>query len=221
MTRRYPSGRSSIQASCPSDRHHRDGQRAAQSAAHCVDRGGADDRPRARDARRHPRAAHRRRRSRGAVERHLHRGLRDHGAEQLLARSRSQRPTRSRRRRRDGVGNVRTGRRAVFGKSEFATAVDPGARGGDQRSTGRKGRRTSSPSSVRTAPSSTTDSRRSTTSRSARRSRSPSSAERPGRSRSRASSTRRPVGSPFGVVTDLGRGLGRGDRRRRRTSTRS
>ena len=56
------------------------------------------------------------------------RRLRDHGAEQLLARSRPRPPTRPRRRPVvEAVGNVRTGDAEAFGKAFFATAVNPAA----------------------------------------------------------------------------------------------
>ena len=66
------------------DRDDGNGQCPPQPAADCLDGGGADDRPGSRDARRHPR-----RRDHPDVpwrrQRPLHRGLRDHGPEQLLA----------------------------------------------------------------------------------------------------------------------------------------
>ena len=65
-------------------RHARAGQRAAQPAADGLDRGGADDRARARHARRRARGRDRHD-LQGRRERPLRRRLRDHGAEQLLA----------------------------------------------------------------------------------------------------------------------------------------
>ena len=120
------------------------------------------------------------------------------------------------------VGSVRTGEARVFGKTEFATAVDPGMRRRHLDSTGSRARRTtSSRRSEPTGPSSTTATRRTTTSRSARRS-----------SHVRRAATTKTfvVKGIFDPPTrrlavrrrhDLGRRVGRQERRRRRTSTRS
>ena len=81
----------------------------------------------------------------GRGERPLHRRLRDHRAEQLLAD-----PDRRRRGRRAGAGRDR-GRERPHGRGRsssasptFATAVDPGMAAGDRHGLGRRARRTSS-----------------------------------------------------------------------------
>ena len=84
-------------------------QRAAKPAADGVDRGRADDRARARDARRDARGRHRLVVPRSG-QRPLHRGLRDHRAEQLLAD-----PDRRRRGGGEGAGRARRRKRTHGG----------------------------------------------------------------------------------------------------------
>ena len=86
-------------------------QRPPEPAADGVDRGRADDRARARDARRHARGRDRLVVPRGG-QRPLHRGLRDHRAEQLLAD-----PDRRRRGGCEGAGRARRRKRAHGGGS--------------------------------------------------------------------------------------------------------
>ena len=103
-------------------------QNRAQPAADGVDRRGADDRPRARDARVDARRGHHLE-LRGRRQRHLHVGLRDHGAEQLQPD-----PDRRRRGGREGAGRrgdrERARRRgADLRQDEFADGGRAGQRG--------------------------------------------------------------------------------------------
>ena len=168
-------------------------QRAAQPAAHRLHRRRADDRARPRDARRDARRGHR---ARPSAARSTSCG-RSRSPTTGSPRRTTSRPSRSRRR------NRRPGARRR-GRHERAHRQRPALRrGGRSRprsiplpartscSPGRTGRRTSSPISGATGPSSTTTTRRTTCSRSGAGSRCSS---RPGSgrsSRSRGSSTRR------------------------------
>ena len=98
----------------------------AQPGPHRVDRGGADDRARARDDRRRARAG-----DQGAVrgrrQQRVPRRLRAHLAERLHADRRSTRPRRSASpASRRVVAGVRAGDGRAFGKTIQVTGVDPG-----------------------------------------------------------------------------------------------
>ena len=174
-----------------------------QPAAHGVDRGRADDRPRARHARGHARRGRSELRLRGRRERALHRRLRGHRAEQLLADPAARRQ----RRRADArastaVSSVRGGEARVFGKTIQVTARRPGPRRRSSSSTGSGlaggPRRRSAP----TARSPTTDYAK----KHHLRVGSPvalhdAHRRAPATLRSRASSSRPTGGSPFGTVT--------------------
>ena len=163
------SGRSPASLGWPATRlggaagHARARQRAAQPAAHRLDRRGADDRARARHARRDARGRDHRDASAAPSTRSATPTTRSR-RRTTSRRSRSRRPKRPRRRpgsRRSA--SVRTGEARVFGEPHFATAVDPAAAGCHHaRLEGRlaaDARRRSAP----TARSSTTASRRITT----------------------------------------------------------
>ena len=123
-------------------RHARARQRAAQPAAHRVHCRRADDRPRARHARGDARGGHHRVVQRRR-ERHLHGGLRDHGAEQLLADPDLGRRGSGRRRRvSSAAGSVRTGEHARVRQEGVHDRGDARGAGRDDARTGRRARRT-------------------------------------------------------------------------------
>ena len=148
----------------------RAGQRAPQPAADGLDCRGADDRARARHARRDARGGdHPLVRGRG--QRPLRRRLRDHRAEQLLAD-----PDRCRRGGGEvpgvtAVGNVRTGEALVIGDVQLLDRGRRAAGRGDQPRLGGGLAGRLRAARATTARSSTTDSPRTTASASARRSR--------------------------------------------------
>ena len=139
-------------------------QRAPEPAAHRLDRGCADDRARARDARRDARGSIVQTFT-GAVNEIFVGDYAITAQNNFIpipidaAEAAAKAPGVV------AVGNVRTGEALVFGKTDFATAVDPGAAKVINARLGRGLAATSSASSARTAPSSTRTTRRSTTSK--------------------------------------------------------
>ena len=194
-----------------SRRRARAGQRAAQPAAHRLDRGGADDRPRARHARRDARRRHH------AVVHGAPSTTSSTGDYAITAQNNfSPIPIAAAEAaaKAPGVtcGRQRPHRRdARLRQDRFSTAVDPGASEVINARLDRGLARRSSARSATTARSSTRTTRRSTTCRSARRSTSPSSN---GKTRTFVDQGHlRPAAGRLAVRRrhDLGRDVGRGE----------